>query len=304
LRLRVERRGARSVLTGKRARGPLVVQKALYPEGDGVCHLCLIHPPGGVVGGDKLRLETTVETGAAALITTPGAAKFYRAGDGGHCHSDGERGDGEHSHSDSDDAPATARVTNRLRIGTGAALEFLPQEAIAFAGCRVAVDTVVSVAARARFIGWDMLCLGRPASADWYTAGRFDSRLRIVRDGRPLLIERNRYHAGDDALRAAWGLGGDTVTGALYALPAGDDALTVLREKLRMPAMGKLAGAVAGDGDHGETRFAATVIGEVLVLRVTAVDAEACRARLIDAWKILRPLVLNRPPATPRIWNT
>jgi len=152
-----------------------------------------------------------------------------------------------------------------------------------------------------------MLCLGRPASADWYTAGRFDSRLRIVRDGRPLLIERNRYHAGDDALRAAWGLGGNTVTGALYALPAGDDVLGTLREKLRMPDMGKLAGAVAGDGDgdgDGEMRLAATVIGEVLVLRVTAVDAEACRAWLIDAWKILRPLVLNRPPATPRIWNT
>jgi len=302
LRLRVERRGARSVLTGKRARGPLVVQKALYPEGDGVCHICLIHPPGGVVGGDKLRLETTVETGAAALITTPGATKFYRAGGGGHCHSDSGPGDvGDGAHCDSDGDPATARVTNRLRVGAGAALEFLPQEAIAFAGCRVAVDTVVSVASRARFIGWDMLCLGRPASADWLTAGGFDSRLRIVRDGRPLLIERNRYHAGDDALRAAWGLGGDTVTGALYALPAGDDALNTLREKLRAPGMVKLAGAGAGDG---EMRFAATVICEVLVLRCTAVDAEACRARLIDAWKILRPLVLNRPPATPRIWNT
>jgi len=281
------------VLAGKRARGPLVVQKALYPEGDGVCHICLIHPPGGVVGGDKLHLDAAVEAGAAALITTPGATKFYRAGDGGHCHSD----------SDGNPAPATARVTNRLRIGTGAALEFLPQEAIAFAGCRVAVDTVVSVAACAKFIGWDMLCLGRPASADWYTAGRFDSRLRIERDGRPLLVERNRYHAGDDALRAAWGLGGHTVTGALYALPAGDDVLNTLREKLRAPGMVKLAGAVAGDGD-GDMRFAATVICDVLVLRVTAVDAEACRARLIDAWKILRPLVLNRPPATPRIWNT
>lgn len=282
------------MLTGKRARGPLVVQKVLYPEGDAVCHLCLIHPPGGVVGGDKLRLDAAVETGAAALITTPGAAKFYRAGGGGHCHSNSGPGDvGDGAHCDSDGDPATARVTNRLRIGAGAALEFLPQEAIAFAGCRVAVDTVVSVAARARFIGWDMLCLGRPAARDWYTAGRFDSRLRIVRDDRPLLVERNRYHAGDDVLRAAWGLGGHTVTGALYALPAGDDALAELRARLRFD-----------DGGDGDMRFAATVIGDVLVLRCTAVDAEACRALLIDAWKILRPLVLNRPPATPRIWNT
>jgi len=290
------------VLAGKRACGPLVVQKALYPEGDGVCHICLIHPPGGVVGGDKLHLDAAVDAGAAALITTPGAAKFYRAGGGGHCHSDSGPGDvGDGAHCDSDGDPATARVTNHLRIGIGAALEFLPQEAIAFAGCRVAVDTVARIAAGAKFIGWDMLCLGRPAARDWYTAGHFDSRLRIERDGRPLLVERNRYHAGDDALRAAWGLGGHTVTGALYALPAGDDALNTLRSKLRMPGMVKLAGVVAGDG---EMRLAATVIGDVLVLRATAFDAEACRARLIDAWKILRPLVLNRPPATPRIWNT
>jgi len=290
LRLRVERRGARSVLAGKLARGPLVVQKALYPEGAGVCHLCLIHPPGGVVGGDQLRLDVTVDAGAAALITTPGAAKFYRAGDGEHSHSDSGPGDG--AHRDSDGETAAARVTNRLRVGGGAALEFLPQEAIAFAGCRVAVDTVARVAPGAKFIGWDMLCLGRPAAGDWYTAGRFDSRLRIVRDGAPLLVERNRYHAGEDALRAAWGLGGYTVTGALYALPADADALTELRARL-------------GDADgDGQMRFAASVICDVLVARATAADAEACRELLINAWKILRPLVLNRPAAAPRIWST
>jgi len=185
-------------------------------------------------------------------------------------------------------------VRNDLRVGEGAALEFLPQDAILFSGCRAAVDTVVRVDTGAKFIGWDMLCLGRPAAGDWYTAGRFDGRLRIECDGEPRLIERNRYHAGDGVLRAAWGLGGRTVTGALYALPADADALAELRERLR----------VGDGGDDGEMRFAATVIGNVLVLRCIAADAEACRALLIKAWKILRPPVLNRPAIAPRIWNT
>jgi len=139
------------------------------------------------------------------------------------------------------------------------------------------VDTVARVAPGAKFIGWDMLCLGRPAAGDWYTAGRFDSRLRIVRDGAPLLVERNRYHAGEDALRAAWGLGGYTVTGALYALPADADALTELRARLGV-----------ADGDS-QMRFAASVIFDVLVARATAAAAEAWRVLIINAWTIFPP---------------
>src|ERR1043165_8005430 len=92
--------------------GPLRLLKSLYPEGDAICHSVLVHPPSGLVGGDTLDIAVTVGEGAHALVTTPGATRFYRSPDG---------------------APATQRV--RATLGEGARLEWLPLEAIAYPGC-------------------------------------------------------------------------------------------------------------------------------------------------------------------------
>ena len=78
LALRFEQRAGRTVLAHRSHEGPLAVQKPFYPEGD-VCHVYLLHPPGGVVGGDRLTIEIEVASDAHAVITTPAAGKFYRS---------------------------------------------------------------------------------------------------------------------------------------------------------------------------------------------------------------------------------
>src|SRR5688572_29619963 len=108
LELRYERRGARSVLASRRHDGPLVVQKPLYPEGDAVCHTLVVHPPAGIAGGDELSLDVRAEDAAHALLTTPGAAKWYRS------------------------AGPWAHQQVKLSAGKGACIEWLPQEAILF----------------------------------------------------------------------------------------------------------------------------------------------------------------------------
>src|SRR5688500_19942470 len=95
-----------------RHEGPLRILQSLYPEGDAVCHNVLVHPPGGLVGGDTLDIRVSAAAGSHGLITTPGASRFYR--------SDGE--------------PALQRTA--LRLEPGARLEWLPLEAICFSGCR------------------------------------------------------------------------------------------------------------------------------------------------------------------------
>src|SRR6187549_2369470 len=90
--------------------GPLRVLRALHPVG-GVCHSVLVHPPGGVVGGDELSIELTLGQGAHALVTTPGATRFYRS------------------------AGATATQTLRVVAGAASRLEWLPLETIAYNGC-------------------------------------------------------------------------------------------------------------------------------------------------------------------------
>ena len=179
--------GERTVLRENRHRGPLRVQKALYPEGDGVCQAIVLHPPSGIAGGDQLTISATVETGAHAQLTTPGAGKWYRSGG----------------------ADASQRI--ELTVSEGATLEWLPQETIVFDGARARMETRVALAADSRFIGWDILCLGRAAAGERFEKGRFDLFFRVDRANVPLWIERGGFSGSDPMLSSPAGWAGATV---------------------------------------------------------------------------------------------
>ena len=179
----------RSVLSSRRHDGPLVVQKPLYPEGEGVCHAIIVHPPGGIAGGDALSLTVEVGEGASALLTTPGAAKWYRS--------------------------AGPLATQDLRFRVRGRLEWLPQETIVFDGARSALATTIDLAPGATFLGWDLVCLGRRGSGERFTRGRFAFDTRLRRDGALLWMERGALAGGSRLLASPAGLGGRSVYGTL-----------------------------------------------------------------------------------------
>lgn len=254
-----------TLLVERRHRGPLRVQRPFYPEGRGICHVYLLHPPGGMVGGDELRLDISVARAAHALVTTPAAGKFYR--------SDAARG----------------QLRQRLQVASGAILEWLPQETIVYAGARAAMTTRVELAPGAQFIGWETLCLGRPASAEAFASGNLQQRFELWRDGRPLWLERSEYAGGAPALNAAWGLQGFSVTATLVCV-GGDAAMTqAIREQ------------VVADVDE---RFAVTRLRDATVCRYLGPNAERARRCLIPAWWQMRSTLLQRGPHLPRIWET
>ena len=57
--------------------GPLRILRSLYPEGPRICHNVIVHPPGGLVEGDVLAVTVNVASDAHALLSTPGATRFY-----------------------------------------------------------------------------------------------------------------------------------------------------------------------------------------------------------------------------------
>ena len=181
LHLRFTRAGARSVLRDNRHQGPLRVQKALYPEGEAVCQAIVLHPPSGIAGGDHLHICASVEAGAHAQLTTPGAGKWYRSGG------------------------ADASQTLDLQVADGACLEWLPQEAIVFDGARARMDTRIELAADSRLMAWDILCLGRAAAGERFGSGRVDLACRIERAGSPIWIERGGFDGGDALLASPAG---------------------------------------------------------------------------------------------------
>jgi urease accessory protein len=193
LRLRFDDDGGTTRLTGRAHRGPLRVQKALYPEGPRSCHVIVVHPPGGVVGGDHLSVEMQLGASTGVLATTPGAAKWYRANG------------------------RVSRQDVRLCVGPGAALEWLPQETIFYDDADVVLEHDVELAPDARYIGSEILCFGRRASGESFGGGQVRQRTRIRQGGRAIWWEQGILRGGE-AMRSPLGLAGHTVCATLVAV--------------------------------------------------------------------------------------
>jgi len=259
---------AGTILSERRHRGPLRVQKALYPEGAAVCQAILLHPPSGIAGGDRLHVAVNVGPQARAQLTTPGAGKWYRSG--------GEE----------------ASQTLDFAVGEDAVLEWLPQETIVFDGAKSRMQTHVALTGNARYFGWEILCLGRSASGERFTRGHVALHTRIERDGRPLWLERGRLDGDDPLLTSPAGWAGAPVGGTLLAtLAAGDDVAALLDAcRANKPADG---------AEH-----ALTALPNLLVARYLGHSSEAARLWFASLWHVLRPALLGRAALDPRIWNT
>lgn len=248
-------------LTQREHSGPLRVQKPLYPEDPQVCHAIVVHPPGGVVGGDRLRIGVHAGTGSHAVLTTPGAAKWYRS----HGKVSGQR------------------VT--LHAAESAALEWLPQESIFYNDAVAELEHEVELAPGASYIGCDILCMGRRASGERFTAGRVAQRSSIRRAGKLLWWEQGVITPA--ALKSRFGLNGHSVCATLLAVG----------ERLPASALQEVR-AIGGPG------FGASLIKNLLVVRHIGDDSEAARALMLDAWRVLRPYVMQRTAGPLRSWHT
>lgn len=188
--------GATTRLVERRHFGPLRVQKPLYPEGAGVCHAIVLHPPGGVVGGDELTITADVGAAANALITTPGAAKWYKAN--GH----------------------VSKQDVTLQVGAGATLEWLPQETIFFDNAQVRMRHAVNLDVDARYISSEILCFGRTASGESFNTGRIAQMTSIRLAGKLVWYEQGALTGGSNAMYSPLGLAGKTVCATLIAVGA------------------------------------------------------------------------------------
>jgi urease accessory protein len=265
LRLRYERVGNRTVLAERAHRGPLVVQKPLYPEGDTVCQSIIVHPPAGMAGGDVLSID--VEAGASAWVqlTTPGAAKWYRS------------------------AGPTARQDVALRAGKGAVVEWFPQGTIVFDGALAEAETRIDLAGDAVFIGWDIACLGRAAAGERFAHGSWRQRITLVRDGTLLFAERCNLSGGAALLASPVGLNGAAVFGT-FLVAAGfvpDGALARCRE------------AATTEGECAVTR-----VRDCIAARYRGPSMEAAQAYFAELWRLLRPAFAGREAVPARLWNT
>lgn len=268
LRLDYAREGSRSVARFAHD-GPLRILQSMWPEGDAVCHNVLVHPPGGLVGGDTLQVEVSAAPGSHGLVTTPGASRFYR--------SEGE----------------AAVQDVRIRMEAGARLEWLPLEALYYSGCRAENRLRMDLAPGAELLGWDIAALGLPQAEQPFVRGSVLQHLEL----QGAWLERGRIAADDARLMdGPLGLAGHRCLASLF-LVAGEDLPRPRRDML-------LDAARAVIEPHALVASAgATAPGpRVVVVRVLAPLVEPALQLLRAVRRAWRPLLWQLPAAEPRGW--
>lgn len=271
LDLNYHRDGPRTTLR-HRHDGPLRILKSLYPEGEGICHNVIVHPPGGLVGGDALDIRVHAHAGAHALISTPGATRFYR----------------------SEGAEATQRV--QLRVAEGARLEWLPLEAIAYPQCQARNALSLDIAPGGECLGWDVCALGLPAAGEAFNQGTLLQELQWP----GVWLERARIDAGDTRLLdSPLGLAGQRALGTLW-LARGEAWPTTRRDALLDAVRAALADVPPNANVHAG---ATSPDARLIVVRALAPQVEPLMAALQRVWARLRGTAWGQPGAAPRIWR-
>lgn len=261
---------ARTYLAKKRHIGPLVLQKTLHPEGEEVCHGVIVHPPGGVAGGDALKLTVQLDAQANVLLTTPGAGKWYKANG------------------------LNASQHLEVELANYACLEWLPQENILFNGAAVQLSAEVHLAEHAHFASWEITCFGRQAQGEHWHHGHYQQGIRIYRQGRLIWQERAHHTADSVLMQSRVGLAGHAVN-ATFIVVAGkvpDDLLNTCRSMEFNKDMDPLA------------RVGMTALPEVFCARYVGQSSQTAKHYFEALWGCLRPWYLQKSATRPRIWNT
>lgn len=250
--------------------GPLRILQSLYPEGDAVCHNVLVHPPGGLVGGDTLDMRVHVGEGAHGLVSTPGATRFYKS-------------DGPH-----------ASQQLHAQLADNARLEWLPLETIAYNACQASNRSRFELASSAELIAWDVTALGLPASEQAFAQGRLTQSMEIA----GVWLEKGDIRGQDDHwLNSPLGLAGHKclanmvfAAGTPIAQARVEAALEATRQLLDAQAQGLSAGVTLAHP-------------QVIVLRVVSPLVEPSMKLLKQVWACWRQVLWQLPGTPPRIWS-
>ncbi|WP_217424350.1 urease accessory protein UreD [Acinetobacter sp. Marseille-Q1618] len=262
----------RTILHHRKHVGPVRVQKMLWPEKTGVCHAIIVHPPAGIAGGDHLTFQVDVEQHAHAVVTTPGAGKWYKT-----------NGKAAFQHI-------------YIDVKNNATLEWLPQETMLFDGANANSESIIHLDQAASFIGWDMLVLGRQARDEKFKQGRFQNLFKLYRTQTLLVADQLNFLGGDRWLSSCLGMNGCAVMGSFWAVPPEkfraniylDQHLDLIRELImRMNVPVTL-----------------TILGDVMCARYLGNDVRQCHDAFAAIRARLRRYWFDLDEEFPRIWRT
>jgi urease accessory protein len=245
------------------------VLKSLYPEGAKTCHNVLIHPPSGLVGGDRLDICIDMQQSAHALITTPGATRFYK----------------------SSSEWAIQEVSASLRDESK--LEWIPLETLAYDGCMAKNSCNFDLKDSAQLIAWDITALGMPSSNLPFHSGKIEQHFEL----RDHWLDKGVIHANDSLLMdSPIGLGGKKCLSTLmyaHAQSMSDQIRESILELTRSVITQHEAPILVG---------ATSPNAHTVVVRALSDLVEPSMDLLKKIWLAWRSELWGMAPTMPRIW--
>ncbi len=274
---------AGSRLSSAKRNGPLSVQKAFYPEGPDCAHVYLLHPPAGIVSGDELHLSARLEEKSHALLTTPGANRFYRA---------------------RDDLNLGTRLQlqqTHYRISKNAILEHLPQETLIFQGADAVNKIDIELASSSIYLGWDVICLGLPVMDQPFNKGRFEQLCQLKVDNKIVFHDRLKVNQDNQLLNKTAGLAGHHVVGTFIA--AAPSLLSGEQNRHKCEA---LLARIREEIErlNAQLYVSLSQLDSLFVIRYLGDKSEACKKYFTAIWQILREALCELEASAPRIWLT
>ncbi len=263
---------ARTVLQHRKHHGPVRVQKMLWPEKTGVCHAIIVHPPAGISGGDHLTFDMKVDTQAHALVTTPGAGKWYKT--------NGKQAY-QHIH---------------IHVADQAIFEWLPQETMLFDGACANSETHIHLDESASFIGWDMLVIGRQARGEIFQQGHYQNKFRLFRGDKLLVADSLNFKGKDRWLTSCLGMNNHAVMASFWGI-----APLHLRNQTLLSEHIELIRELMMRMDLNVTL---TLFDDVICARYLGDDVRECHDAFAAIRARLRRYWFDLDEEFPRIWRT
>jgi urease accessory protein len=220
-----------------------------------------------LTGGDRTSVEFNVEAGARGTLTTQAAEKLYRALPGA--------------------APVHCAVS--LRAGANAWAEWLAQETILFNGARLRRAFSAELAPGSRMLAVESIVFGRQAMGEELRMGMLHDSWRIRLGGRLIWADALRLDGDIMGLRQSPFAFSSTqaCTTLLYVGPGAAALLDPVRAMLED----------AADG------CGATVLDELLIIRLLDAHAPRLRARVVALAGLIRHLSAGLSRTLPRVWH-
>ncbi len=253
-------------------RPPLQVIRA-FPISTGGALVHVHNISGGVLGGDMLRLEVEVESGAHAQLTSTGATRLYRSRPG---------------------APA-AQQTGTFTVREGALLEYLPDPLIPFSGSCYQQHTRIELDSDAGLFWWETVTPGRVAHGEQFAYEQLILNLHISTRGQSIAIERLKLEPHCRALSSLARLGPYSHFCSFYICRVG---LAAAQWSNLEKELGALAQELSCPGEM--SWGVSTLVAHGLVIRAVSRRGRDIPPGLLAFWRAAKRYLYDEEPVLPR----